>query len=244
MKRWKLHDGPTFGETTYDRCEGMNIQRKHYKEFERRQLAASVVLGVLHRHFQFSSVLDVGCSVGAWLVAARELGASRLCGVDGPWTDPTLLGIDPADFLAHDLNQPLDLNQRFDLVISIEVGEHLNTDSSRTFVDSITRHGDFVLFSAALPGQGGSGHINEQWPEFWVEMFRDGGFEAYDLIRPSTWGDTRVFAWIQQNCLLFVRNGERIPRSLESYRVEGNVPTMVHRVTYTSLLRKLQSSSK
>jgi len=37
---------------------------------------------------------------------------------------------------------------------------------------------DNVLFSAAIPNQGGTGHINEQWQEYWAEKFYANGFGA------------------------------------------------------------------
>ena len=43
-------------------------------------------------------------------------------------------------------------------------------------VATITKHGDAVLFSAAIPGQGGQDHLNEQWPEYWQKKFEVNGY--------------------------------------------------------------------
>ncbi|RXF67221.1 class I SAM-dependent methyltransferase [Hansschlegelia zhihuaiae] len=224
----------------------MTVQRQHHEQFEKRRAAASVVLGVLRKHMEFPSVLDIGCGVGAWLASAKELGAREVLGVDGPWIETEFLGIEPSEFIEQDLNTPMDLGRKFDLVISIEVGEHLKPEAARDLVATITRHGDAAIFSAAMPGQGGAGHINEQWPEYWVGLFREEGFDAYDAIRRVVWEDRRVFPWIQQNCLVFVRSGAPLAPTLARHRVKGKVATMVHRVTYSRLLKKyheLQAST-
>jgi 2-polyprenyl-3-methyl-5-hydroxy-6-metoxy-1,4-benzoquinol methylase len=98
----------------------------------------------------------------------------------------------------------LDLDQKFDLVISLEVAEHLPKTAADVFVDSVVRHGDVILFSAAIPFQGGNGHVNEQWPGYWAEKFALRGFKTLDVIRPMIWGDESVFWWLQQNTLLLL----------------------------------------
>jgi len=152
------------------------------------------------------SVLDVGCGDGTWLDAYRRLGVADYFGVDGDYVRKVLRV--PTDrFAARDLSVPFDLGRRFDLVQSLEVAEHLTPDAAEGFIESLVRHGDTILFSAAVPGQGGTGHLNEQWPDYWGELFLHAGFAAYDWVRPQVWTDQRVAWWYAQNALLFVRNG-------------------------------------
>lgn len=217
----------------------MNLHEKHREQLENRKLSAGIVLGEVRKHLSFTSVLDVGCGVGAWLAAAQDLGATTVLGIDGPWVDTKLLAFAPECFEVRDLNVPFTLDRRFDLAISIEVGEHLKRESSTDLVRSLTNNAPVVVFSAALPGQGGAGHINEAWPKFWVEQFRKQGFEAYDLIRETTWGDDRVAPWVQQNGFLFIKEGFEVPPALEAYKISGAVPVLVHPVTYKRQLRKI-----
>ena len=204
-----------------------------------RRASALTVLSELKRHLDFASVLDVGCGVGAWLGAAQDLGATDVCGLDGPWVKTELLAFAPERFIPTDLNEEFDLQRRFDLVISIEVGEHIKPRSSEGLVRSIVRHGDVVLFSAAIPGQGGAGHINEAWPHSWARRFAQEGFDTYDLIRQAVWGDSRVAPWVQQNSLLFIRRGVAVRDSLAPYKVVGEPVPRIHKVTYERLRRKL-----
>ena len=111
--------------------------------------------------------------------------------------------IDGSQFVCHDLTKPLNLDRRFDLVMSLEVAEHLDSRFAPVFVESLVRHGDVVLYSAAVPGQGGNHHVNEQWPSYWVELFAEHDFRPYDVLRGNLWGNPAVEWWYQQNCLIF-----------------------------------------
>jgi len=152
---------------------------------------------------QVTSVLDIGCGVGTFLRCFADNGVSDLTGVDGPYVPPEQLMIDPARFRGHDLSQSLDLERRFDLVVSLEVAEHLDQEHADLFVDNICRHGDAVLFSAAIPNQGGTHHVNERWPSYWKAKFEARGYRLFDILRPLIWADDSVDIWYKQNILLF-----------------------------------------
>jgi SAM-dependent methyltransferase len=151
------------------------------------------------------SVIDVGCGIGAWLSVFREYGISDIFGIDGEWVDKSLLLIPEDKFLVFDLKKPLQINRKFDLVISLEVAEHLPKEFAETFIDSLAKLGDVILFSAAIPFQGGTHHLNEQWPDYWAEKFFKRGFFVVDCIRKKIWKNENVDFWYAQNILLFVK---------------------------------------
>lgn len=164
------------------------------------------------------SVIDIGCGRGTWLKAFGSIGASRLVGIDGPWNAQADM-IDPAIiFHAADLNQPIDSSTygRFDLAMSLETGEHLETGSSDTFVRSLTDASDMILFSAAYTGQDGPNHINEQPHTFWANRFIRSGYEPYDLFRPLFWGNPDIPFWYQQNVFLYVKKGSPNAQQMQS----------------------------
>jgi SAM-dependent methyltransferase len=166
--------------------------------------SARVVLPVVFKLLQPRRVVDVGCGSGTWLAACRELGADSILGVDGAWVTGSTLQIPAESFRAADLNQPLQLSERFDLVMSLEAAEHLPPQRAQSFVADLVRLGPAVLFSAAIPRQGGDRHINEQWQDYWAELFAALGYAAVDCVRPCVWSDSRVEYWYAQNVLLYV----------------------------------------
>lgn len=152
-----------------------------------------------------ASVLDVGCGVGSWLAEWISAGVPDVVGLDGDYVDRSALEISAANFQSADLSQPFSLGRRFDLVQSLEVAEHLDESCADGFVECLAAHADTVLFSAAIPGQGGTRHVNEQWPSYWIAKFARHGFRALDVIRPAIWTDPAIEYWYRQNTLLFSR---------------------------------------
>jgi SAM-dependent methyltransferase len=151
------------------------------------------------------SVVDVGCGDGSWLGVFRKLGVEEILGIDGEYVDRDLLQIPQDRFQATDLTKPFGLKRVFDLAMSLEVAEHLPPESASPFVASLCRLAPAVLFSAAIPLQGGNHHINEQWPDKWAALFREHGHVAVDFIRKRVWQNEAVEWWYAQNTLLFAK---------------------------------------
>ena len=84
-----------------------------------------------------------------------------------------LFGLDLQPF---DLNGITDIKEKFDLAMSLEVGEHLTPDLGDRLVEVCCAHAPLCVFSAAHPGQPGHGHINLQPKSYWVEWFHQNGF--------------------------------------------------------------------
>ena len=89
-----------------------------------------------------------------------------MTGLDGPFVNRNELLIPNERFSVAELTGPISLGRQFDLVQSLEVAEHLPKTSAERFVQTLVTHGTRVLFSAAIPGQGGENHINEQPLEY------------------------------------------------------------------------------
>ena len=163
-----------------------------------------------------ASILDVGCGIGTWLQVFVKNGVKDVLGIDGDYVDRDLLHkyISPDEFRAIDLEGPFDLGRKFDLAITLEVAEHLKESSADVFVKSICQHADTVLFSAAIPGQKGENHVNENWPSYWVEKFKNNGYLVYDPIRPLFWTNADIDPWYRQNMLMFSKLALDIPKPL------------------------------
>lgn len=157
------------------------------------------------RMVQPHSVVDVGCGCGAWLSVFRSCGVDRILGIDGHHIDSKWLEIPAHDFQACDLTRPFQLDQTFDLALCLEVAEHVPARASSSLVQSLAQLAPVILFSAAVPQQGGVNHINEQWPSYWRRLFERQQFRMLDLIRKEIWLRPEVKFWYRQNMFLFVR---------------------------------------
>lgn len=166
------------------------------------------------------SVVDVGCGVGTWLRAYQERGVDDILGFDGEWALNGGLRIDAANFRAADLSNPPAVERRFDLAQSLEVAEHLDAAHAPGFVDFLTSLADVIVFSAALPHQGGTHHVNERWASYWRDLFAARDYEMYDLFRPRFWDHEDVEWWYAQNLYLYVKRGveDRVETDLEAAR--------------------------
>jgi SAM-dependent methyltransferase len=149
------------------------------------------------------SVVDVGCGTGAWSRACRELGVPQVVGVDGAYVPAEHRG-HVTEFIERDLAEPLDLGRSFALALCLEVAEHLPPERAPGLVADLTALAPVVLFSAAVPGQGGTGHVNEQWSEYWVALFDAQGWSCRDAIRPWVRANADVAWWYRQNLFLAV----------------------------------------
>jgi SAM-dependent methyltransferase len=165
--------------------------------------AARRVLAALPTSLARRTVADIGCGTGTWLAAALEAGAKAAFGMEGDWVTPAMLDDPAIEFMPQDLERRF-TGPRVDLVLSLEVAEHLSPARAESFVADLVARAPAILFSAAIPGQGGIGHRNEQWPSWWASHFAAHGYRAYDVIRPAIWTDEAIPAWYRQNVVLYL----------------------------------------
>lgn len=187
--------------------------------------SARVIVPLVVQKLRPLSVVDVGCGTGSWLKEFKRHGAREVLGIDGS-RRAVALKVEEREFVEKDLTQPLALGRRFDLAVCLEVAEHLPEEYGPGFIAQLTRLAPAVLFSAAVPYQGGTGHVNEQWPEYWAEHFSRQGFVAVDTIRPDVWTNPEVEFWYAQNTLLFVHpdileTNEKLARAASSTRADA-----------------------
>jgi hypothetical protein len=150
------------------------------------------------------SAVDVGAGLGSWLAVACEHGVSDILALEGAWVRDVTTAV-PADAYSYvDVGEPLVVARRFDLAVCVEVAEHLPATRAEQLVENLVGLSDVVLFSAAIPHQGGTHHVNEQWPCYWADLFRTRNYLAWDGLRWSLWRDSRVPFWYRQNMLIFV----------------------------------------
>lgn len=155
--------------------------------------------------FAPASVLDVGCGTARILARLAARGVV-VRGVEG--SRHAIAASPVADAIVRrNLEQGVPDLGRFDLALCIEVAEHLPERVAPKLVDGLTRASDRVLFTAAVPGQGGTHHVNEQPRAYWERLFAARGF---DLDPVGTEVRTALAsipdpAWMHENLLVFRR---------------------------------------
>jgi SAM-dependent methyltransferase len=179
----------------------------HY-EFSEDMVSPNEIAPVVYHLIKPKTVVDFGCGVGTFLRAFKDLGAEEILGLDGPWLSIDQLSkyIDRTTFKETDLEAPVSLSKKYDLAICLEVAEHLKELAADILINTLVRASDVILFSAAVPGQGGQNHINEQWKFYWEAKFNNHGYYFHDVLRPIFWDNKNIAWWYKQNMFLVVRN--------------------------------------
>ncbi len=180
----------------------------HDKKIHNKNSAQEIIPLLFNIFPSINSVADVGCGLGEWLAVFKEKGVSEILGINGDWTNIDELYFDKKDLKIWDLTQPLKIAKKYDLVLCLEVAEHLPESAADTIVETLSQLGNNIIFSAAIPHQGGQNHLNEQWPEYWADKFKKHGFYFHDCIRPIIWDNASIFPWYRQNMFL-VSNQEQ-----------------------------------
>ena len=151
-------------------------KNRHKNTLYSAQKIISIVYSIIPQQ-KIASALDFGCGIGTWLSVVKNKNC-KITGIDGSWVPKQYLVIPQQNFLSIDISQSLNetsselqLLSKHDFSISLEVAEHINQNLSDKFIEFLTEKSDYILFSAAIPGQTGDGHVNEQWPSYWAEKF-------------------------------------------------------------------------
>ncbi len=182
--------------------------------------SAQIIVPLVVTLLNPKSVIDIGCGRGTWLRAFQESGVTAIRGLDGNWVDTAQILVDPTCFTQTDLSRPFQITGSYDLAVCLEVGEHIPQRHSRQLVRALTAASSTILWSAAIPGQGGVNHINEQWPTYWQSLFAQRGYHRLDPIRRLVWQDERVAWWYRQNILVYaseatIAKSEQLAKELE-----------------------------
>lgn len=197
--------------------------------------AAEYVFGLIRP----ASVVDIGCGTGAWLGLFKACGA-QVHGYDGDYVNRDMLVIEQEEFTPYDLSEKIPVDRRYDMAMSLEVAEHLDAGCADRFVADLTQFSDVVLFSAAIPGQGGDGHVNEQWPDYWQEKFEANGFVCCDCLRDVFWNMDELNYYYKQNIVLYVnKEKEALIQKLSSME-KRPMMNIVHPITYLKYKSNLE----
>ena len=165
--------------------------------------SAKEIIPILINRYQPISVVDIGCGTGAFAREFIQNGVEDVVGYEGDWMRETETLLQKDKYIYVDFTNEISATRIYDLCLCLEVAEHLDYSSARTLVSTLTSFSQRVVFSAAIPRQGGNHHINEQWPEFWAELFAEKGFILEWDPRLSIWSNSKIASCYRQNLLVF-----------------------------------------
>ncbi len=178
------------------------------------------------------SVIDFGCATGHWINALQKTGI-KVLGIEGGENAKDMLVCDPNLVVFADLREPLNnIAGEFDMVMSIEVAEHIEHKFVDKYIDNMMRFNPrLIMMTAATPGQGGEFHVNEQESEYWDNLFLKKGYRRVskieslisklteeaknetnppEIMRNPDVKHTGVFIpfWMPKNLLIYSKNPE------------------------------------
>lgn len=158
--------------------------------------------------FTKGSVIDVGAGIGEFHNDNPEYIA-----VDFNAPVKSLL-IPKERYINIDLEKDtLPLDKKYDLCISLEVLEHISEERADIIIKMLCSLSDTVLFSAAIPAQGGTGHVNEKFQTYWAEKFLNNGFRAA-VEQPDIRDNKNCSLWYRQNIVLYKKIINGMPYGL------------------------------
>ena len=133
------------------------------------------------------------------------------------------------------------MNKKYDLAICLEVAEHISEKNSYILLNNLTNASDVVLFSAAIPLQGGTNHINENYPTYWIKKFSKFKYEPYDCLRWKFWDDDDIEFWYRQNIMFFVKK-EKMQNLKDIFLIEHKTLDLVHPVRFRTFYEELTTN--
>lgn len=179
--------------------------------------SAKEIIPLLVNRYQPVSVVDVGCGTGAFAQEFILQGIHDVTGYEGGWMRDTETLLKKDKYVYVDFTNGIESTRTYDLCVCLEVAEHLDISSARTLISILTSLSEKVVFSAAIPRQGGNHHVNEQWPEFWAELFAEKGYFLEWDPRLCIWNNSNIASCYRQNLLVFEKGINRemiVPLSL------------------------------
>jgi SAM-dependent methyltransferase len=229
----------------------ITIQKKvmtkyiHY-DFTHNRQSPSEIVGIINTTLNPASVVDVGCGTGNFLYQFKKSGVKKVLGIDGSWVDKKVLAenLGTDEFREMDLEKAIEINEKFDLALCLEVAEHIDEKGADRLIQSLVNLSDVIVFSAAIPFQGGQNHINEQWTGYWVEKFKTHGYVSYDGLRPIFWSNDKIQWWYRQNIFIAYNSKISFDKTRFATLTPDNLNDYIHKDLYLNKSKELDDITK
>lgn len=186
------------------------------------QISANVISGLIN----VKTLADIGCGSGIWArnfcLKLKEIETIYALDLELPervYLDDTFMSRYQVHHVAQNLDSlPLLPFHEVDLTICLEVLEHLEFETGKKLITEFGAKTKYLLFSAAIPGQGGTHHINERPYEYWYSQLRENGFIPFDVIRPKLKGQD-VPSYYRYNIIFWINTSKVTDKEIEAIGV-------------------------
>lgn len=200
-----------------------DIPNYSHKYFDKHKMAARKsarhVVPFVMSVIRPISIADIGCGSGQWTKEFISNGVKRAYAFDAFASPCWGVADNSVDFQKIDLEDCVADFPDVELVCWLEVAEHLSKSSCNRILSYIVERTDAILFSCAVPGQGGTGHISERRLSDWVSDFKEFGFCCQDILRPRFWNDENISWWYRQNAVIFAKENSVASNAIRSFRL-------------------------
>lgn len=161
------------------------------------KLLAGAIITIC-QNLQVKSIIDIGCGNGGYTMNFLKHGINCV-GYDG---SPLTPEITKSICQIKDFSEIVDLG-KFDLVLSLEVGEHIPVKYEQIFIDNVCHAAkDLITISWGIEGQLGYGHVNCRNNDYVIAEFEKRNFifdkETTDYLREKS-----TFHWFKNTILCF-----------------------------------------
>jgi SAM-dependent methyltransferase len=197
--------------------------------------SAQHIVPLLLSRYTPNSIVDVGCGTGPFAHEFLRRGVIDVAGYEGIWMAELFTQLPKDYYIYQDLTKPFEVTRKYDLCLCLEVAEHLDEMHARQLIESITSLSDVIVFSAAIPMQGGNHHVNEQWPMYWANLFAERNFFLDWDPRMKIWEVSEIEGCYRQNLLVF---------SSKTEKREVNAISLVHPELWSQAMRIREVSLK
>lgn len=219
--------GPDLDDTAFDAHYFANCCGRPYRRDEHWLNFFGVIAESIATTIQPRRVLDAGCAMGLLVEALRARG------IDAH-------GVDLSSYAIANVYEPVrpycsqasiteEFSGHYDLIVSIEVLEHMPPREGEAAIANCCRHTDDVLFSSTPSDFREPTHVNVQPPEYWAELFARHGF-----YRDVDFDASFVTPWAGR----FRRSAEPLSRIVRSYERELTARRAALEETQAQLTRK------
>jgi len=173
------------------------------KKRHRCDLLLAARIGMLYHP---EKAADLGCGNGRYCTIFKSYGWPIVHGYEGT-PDINSLGIYD-DIMHLDLTKRRWVDIKYSFVLCLEVGEHIPAKHQEVFLDNVAEFtSKDLIFSWAVPGQGGKGHFNEQPNDVIISelLSRD---LIYDESASMKMRKFTSLKWLKNTLMIFKRGGK------------------------------------